>query len=60
MRFWIVDGGPRSQCAVDAICKAVVSGKCKTERRVEAIAHKYGCTVSWVDGYDQNGNRLSA
>lgn len=54
MRFWICS----NQRAVDAICKAIDSGKCKTERRVESIARKYGDTVRWVDGYDQYGNRL--
>lgn len=54
MRFWIC----KNQRAIDAIIKAIETGKCKTERRVESIARKYGATVIWVDGFDQYGNRI--
>ena len=45
MRFWIV----QQQRTVEAIIKAIKTGKCKTEKQVEAIAAKYGDTVTWND-----------
>lgn len=54
MRFWIVD----NQRVVDVIIKAIASGRCKSEKKVESLARMYGCSVTWVDGFDADGNRI--
>lgn len=48
MRFWIV----KKDETVDAIFEAIENGTCTTEEQVEAIAAKYGDSVSWANGWN--------
>lgn len=44
MRFWIV----KKNKTVEAIFEAIENGSCTTEEHVEAIAAKYGDSVTWA------------
>lgn len=47
MRFWVV----KKYSTEEAISKAIENGTCTTEEQVEAIAAKYGDSVSWANGW---------